>query len=493
MKTGKPKKKKNPATALECWRLQRNITQEDLAQKAGLTRQIVCDACNYGPLESHLPALASALHVGTADIGPDREPSEAARQCGAFSKTVGIIMDQLNTLPPQPLAKKADAVISLLAMEDFTPAYQTALRCILATCNGVALSYAAHHISSAFPAPHSAGPLPSPAPCSCNRLDQYMKLRDINVNELADRTGLSRQTISLAKKDPAKLRGMKKENIEKIAAKLTVQVADLIPDGENFPVIDVRKILKAIREAADRCLPGQLEEKAAFISLCIEAASPYKDLLVNDLLQTSDAPKAESLLRFLPSVAEFSFFQKDHEQEIQIGYYLTEDKSAYMAFVLFEPWVYKMFGLTAPFSDSQELLSYLPDFPLAIPAGGQDPDYDPEPDIFDQVDDYLWTDELNSIPDFDLCLKNVFADFLEENLPRASMCRYEFEDIEQELPARLYMREQQYRELASKVMAPASLTQRQLTALAKVFSRLREDPASENRILSMYGVSNFYC
>ncbi len=286
---------------------------------------------------------------------------------------------------------------------------------------------------------------------------------------------------------------MKKENIEKIAAKLTVQVADLIPDGENFPVIDVRKILKAIREAADRCLPGQLEEKAAFISLCIEAASPYKDLLVNDLLQTSDAPKAESLLRFLPSVAEFSFFQKDHEQEIQIGYYLTEDKSAYMAFVLFEPWVYKMFGLTAPFSDSQELLSYLPDFPLAIPAGGQDPDYDPEPDIFDQVDDYLWTDELNSIPDFDLCLKNVFADFLEENLPRASMCRYEFEDIEQELPARLYMREQQYRELASKVMAPASLTQRQLTALAKVFSRLREDPASENRILSMYGVSNFYC
>lgn len=510
MKPMKPKSKnKPPATALDIWRQQRKMTQEQLARKAGLSRQAVCDACNYSPSEAQLPRLARALHVAQADIHPDREPSAALEQEQAFSQTVDTLIKELRELPPQLLDKKVDAVLALLAMEDFEDDFREALRCLLKQYNAIALCYITELVRAPSPASDSAGSQPvSNLPDKDNRLDIYMKQRDLRVNELASRTGLSRQTISQAKKDSERLGKMKKDNLQKLARELKVQVKDLVPgeepDAVPAPVIDVQKKIDEILQATRLCLPGHLEEKVSFIRLYIKDGDAHTDLLMKYLCQDEEPRRRENVLKLLPALADLPYFQADHVHDIQIGYYLTDDESAYMAFVLFEPWVYDIFNLKNPYSllawpdrDTtassdllpDELPRYALDCSVEIPVDDQDPEYDPESDIYDQVDDYLWTSEAETI--LEPWLKNVFEEFLTDNLPQASMCQYTFEDMELGLPVRLYLREQQYRELAARVISPASLTPRQLTALTKVFSRLREDPDSERRILSRYHVPAF--
>ncbi len=171
---------------------------------------------------------------------------------------------------------------------------------------------------------------------------------------------------------------------------------------------------------------------------------------------------------------------------------LANHMSTYKALseeVLLKGTVYPLIQLPSPqryFSKpgSSGLPDVYMDFPYEIQSQLSPDDDDFENDFLDQVLDAFINDV--AVPGSDSALTEILLDYVDECYENPDITAYPTHDLAQYIHRQ--QQEQKYRQLAAKIHETAGDIPQFIDAIAQAFSRMKEDPEYERRILMEYGL-----
>lgn len=368
---GKPLKRgemvEDCKSILDYYRKCRGITITELASRAGLKRQMVSEMCDGEKIKpKYIGCLAKALYVEEGDLNQSWYPEEMVENQVPIGKLTEDIDKVIEGLKPCQIKGKARWLAAYLTTED--KKIQEIVDYVVCQADTMGLITLHEYLLENFEKPGGAVPeIPEPygkknqkiyqavvagEEKAMTKLARYMRYRDKRVDDVADETGLTRQTVGAARNGRKVL---SRKNQEKVAKFLNVELQDLAEDGRGWISIPLEK--ENIHAAINVCHPHNFERKAAHLCRWLEDWAEDRDPdyriltgILEFLLTETDQERLKSMVEGLLDIrnkpAVRRYLRKDHESIVEVGYQAVEDSEGeYEAFVVFDPWFYDFFGV----------------------------------------------------------------------------------------------------------------------------------------------------
>lgn len=504
-------------TPLDLYREYRGLSVTELAMMAHISRQTVNEAClgmKVGP--DRLSRLAGALYVDVEDLDQDVMPEGMKKHMVYIPGILDTIRETIKRCPPCRLRGKAAVIAAYLAMEDEKLKdenqrevnLERVVEYLLTRCGTVGYMYLNFYLSQQHKEPE---PWPQENPGDTGKdkcsLTLYREYRGMNVNQLADASGISRQTISGACSGREQLSD---KSLRSLAKALCVDVEDIRWGADPRKMVHIPEEIQKIEEAVGRCRPRILEKRLGNILSFLEGWSD-RDADFGRLMEIfrylfqEDKAERQAVLRKLGEFTAMELFQVNfsrfHLPRIEIGYEESDrEKGEYNAFVLFEDWVYDLFGLERPVSIVQvpsvngtggkEACRIL-DFPISYYGGTWGPEENPdefEGGLLDQVMEYMR--QCDVYPQMEELYVQFCEEFLDMAFNDSQITRiWRYDEKEGQPEFLLFIkRKADYEKVLDRAMRNVNSPEILRSVIADIFSRIVTNPETEDRILGMIGL-----
>lgn len=185
-------------TPLDLYREYRGLSITELAMEAGISRQAVNMACLGMKVGmERLSRLAKVLHVDVEDLDQNVMPEGMKRHMVYIPGIMDAIRETIKRCPPCKLRGKADVIAAYLAAEDQDT--EDVVGYLVNRCGTFGYQYLNFYLSKKHKKTESRNEkITEERKMDKCSLALYREYRDMNVNELADASGISRQSISAA-------------------------------------------------------------------------------------------------------------------------------------------------------------------------------------------------------------------------------------------------------------------------------------------------------
>lgn len=247
-------------------------------------------------------------------------------------------------------------------------------------------------------------------------MDLYRQYRGYNISELADQSGLTRQTVGAACGGDLKLG---EKSLAAIARALHVHVSDL---DQNMPrneilekTVDIPAGTEKIMAAIQTCEPQYFKEKeetiVRFINKKETVGRRIKEIM-DFLLDDSYRIREAMLYPYFQKIKSKPWCSPDYDHKIGIYYCADRKKGFYNVGILFEEWVYDVFHLEKTYMDDENGRKLLSQF--FIETMEEEGGMEFECDIRDQLTTEL-LDVSNDLPkDVRECFASWMMDWINE-------------------------------------------------------------------------------
>lgn len=330
-------------------------------------------------------------------------------------------------------------------------------------------------------------------------MDFYREKRDYTILQLADETGISRQTIGKACSGEILL---KRDNLQRVADALDVDLEDLVQEGQGkyipkTKMLNVEWYQDLVMKAFSQCKPQLVPTKVknAVNYFCKEDAEV--DSIVSYLTQTAnDLAKCE-----LGRIVNHYYkrnpqYSPNYNARIWIAYApIEEEEGEYQACILFEDWVYETFGLECPVGkvsmskeDGTQCEMENLDFDMEVTIYEEPGTAEFEAELEDQVLNAVLYEVSNA---GDVRLAEIFDQFLEDNRDNIKFQEYMFEDSDRAKQAtaeKIQRRTEEYKKLIVKVRQDCDAECENIK-LAEIFERIRREEGYERQLFESYGLN----
>ncbi len=359
--------KKDYRSILDYYRICRGLTITELADMSGLKRQMVSELCDGEIIKpKYIHRLAETLHVKTGDLNQKHNQDEVLNNRVPIADLTAQLDEIVDHLKPCQLKGKSRWIAAYLATEDEN--LQEIVDYLLRDANDTGLLILHQYLLERFKEPGGEIPdIPKPYGKKNERnyylaaaderepmtnLARYMKYRGKNIDQVASGTGLTRQTVGAARNGKKIL---SKKNLAKVAEYLGVDCSDLTEDGRGWVPVSLEK--ENLHRAVNMCFPRNLERKFDHVRRWLEDwredIDPDYELLIGILefiLGETDEERQREIVKSLLNIRNQSMFKKymrkNRSPLMEAGYQAVEgSEGEYEVFVLFDPWVYAVFGV----------------------------------------------------------------------------------------------------------------------------------------------------
>lgn len=181
----------------------------------------------------------------------------------------------------------------------------------------------------------------------------YRKARGYSIKELAERSGISRQTIGKVCSGEMQL---KKERLQRIADVLHVDCEqDLEQGSQGRDLLSTKMInIEWYGECLKNLLQGWrvqgLPKKARDIAAYLAEENKDVDNILSYILTEANEIARWEFAKFIQFYREDIGYHENYNSKVQIGYMpVDSEEGKYQAYVLFENWVYDEPYLELPF------------------------------------------------------------------------------------------------------------------------------------------------
>lgn len=494
-------------TPLDLYREYRGLSITELAMEAGISRQAVNMACLGMKVGmERLSRLAKVLHVDVEDLDQNVMPEGMKRHMVYIPGIMDAIRETIKRCPPCKLRGKADVIAAYLAAEDQDT--EDVVGYLVNRCGTFGYQYLNFYLSKKHKKTESRNEkITEERKMDKCSLALYREYRDMNVNELADASGISRQSISAACSGREQLSD---KSMGYLAQALCVEVEDIRWEADPRKMVHIPEETKKIERAVRQCRPRVLEKKLnnilSFLENWSENQENYGRLteILWYLLQ-EDETERRAVAKELKEFTDMSLFQVDfsrfHLPRIEIGYEETDRKKGeYSAFVMFEDWVYELFGVERHMN-TVEILSmwqknmegtyHIQDFPIGYHAGTYRPEENPDEfqgGLLDQIMEYMW--QCDVYPEMEELYRQFCEEFLDMALNDSQITKiWQYREEGEHPELLLYIkRKAVYERILDRALEGISNPEIFKNVVADIFSSMMTGKNAENRILHTLGL-----
>lgn len=329
-------------------------------------------------------------------------------------------------------------------------------------------------------------------------LDFYREYRGMNISELANASGVSRQTVGMACRGELKL-GEKR--LRKLAAALNVDLKDIDQDLDLLEVpkkvVDIPAQLKRFEDQIAVCKPDDIRRKMDNVIAYLSENSGDVHNVLTYLLTAANGRGKFLAGRLVDNLCSRAYCYEGYKPKVQVGYYAVDEEAGeYQAFVLFEDWVYDVLGMDSPLqqmeiprmdgtgTDVQNSL----DFAIPIQYDSEDETMNFESQLLDQIQEYLWDVEAADIPNPKLA--ELFDDLIDDMYTYGEICEYTCEDYDPMLPYKMKKREEKYTQLLYKVLQQEGNMEDAVRKAAQLFCQMHSEEDGEEKVFESYGLND---
>ncbi|MBS6953697.1 MAG: helix-turn-helix transcriptional regulator [Enterocloster asparagiformis] len=328
-------------------------------------------------------------------------------------------------------------------------------------------------------------------------LDFYREFRGMNISELANESGVSRQTVGMACHGDLKL-GEKR--LRMLAEALHVDPEDLDQDMDLSEVpekiVNISAELRRFEDKIAVCKPRHIKAKMDNIIAYLDDHDEDVQNIMTYLL-TAASPLGKIMAGHLvKKLHPYAYYYKGYKPEILVGYYAEDEEAGeYQAFVLFEDWVYDAFGMENPLLELElpkpdgtgtEIHKSL-DFAIPFRYDRDDEEMDFDSQLLGQITDYLWEVEASEFSNTKLT--DLFEELIDDMYSYARILEYTCKDYDPCLPYRMKTREGQYTQLLYKILQEEGNTDAAIRKAAQLFSEIRTLEDGEKMVFERYGLN----
>ena len=328
-------------------------------------------------------------------------------------------------------------------------------------------------------------------------LDLYREYRGMNITELANASGVSRQTVGSACKGELKL-GEKR--LRMLANALCVDPDDLDQDLDPLEVqdkvVNIPAELQRFSDKIARCKPKDIRRKMDNVIAYLDDNDEDVHNVMTYLLTAANSLGKVLTGHLVAKLYPHAYYFKGYRPKIDVGYYaVDESPGEYQAFVLFEDWVYDIFGLENPlqefempsFDGSGTVKQKSLDFAIPIEYH-EDGDMDFESELLNQIVDYMWEYEACDIRNPKLVF--LFEDLLDDMFSYATIQEYVGEEYDPLLPYKPKKREEKYTQLLYKILQEEGSMDKAVQKTAKILSEINTPEGEEEKVFERYGLND---